>query len=57
MISKFIMVVFDFFDFGDDLLIEVLKLDLCYYFCLFKMIMVRIVVDGGESYYVWGDYC
>ncbi|MBI5030367.1 MAG: hypothetical protein HZB51_07560 [Chloroflexi bacterium] len=55
-INKFTTAVFDLLDLGDDIHHEASKDNAKYYFRPYKTILVRTVVDGGESFYVRGDH-
>ena len=55
-INEFTTAVFDLHDLGTDLHHEASKEDAAYYFRPFKTILVRTVVDGGESFYVRGHH-
>jgi hypothetical protein len=55
-ISNFTTAVFDLIQLGDDLEAEAPKTDPRYYYRPFKTILVRTVLDGGESYYVEGNH-
>ena len=48
--------VFDLLDLGDDIHTEPPKTDPRYYFRPYKTILVRMVADGGQSFYLRGDH-
>ena len=55
-ITHFTTAVFDKIDLGEDIHTEAPKSDAIYYFRPYKTVLVRTVVDGGESYYIRGDH-
>ena len=56
VIKHFTTGVFDLVDLGDNPVIEAPKTEAIYYFRPYKTILIRTVIDGGESYYVKGDH-
>lgn len=56
-INEFTTAVFDLIDLGNDLSREASKSDARYFYRPFKTILVRTVLDGGESYYIRGPHC
>lgn len=55
-IARFTTAVFDLVGLPDDVHTEAPKDDPAYYYRPFKTILVRTVLDGGESFYVRGDH-
>jgi hypothetical protein len=56
VIAHFTTGVFDLTDLGSDLHHEAPKTEAAYYFRPYKTLLVRTVADGGESFYVRGQY-
>ena len=55
-INHFTTAVFDLTDLGSDIHHEAPKDEAAYYFRPYKTLLVRTVVEGGESFYVRGMY-
>jgi len=55
-ITRFATGVFDLIALDDDYHVQAPKSDPRYYYRPWKTILVRTVVDGGESFYVQGDH-
>ncbi|MGA9351072.1 MAG: hypothetical protein WBW48_20020 [Anaerolineae bacterium] len=55
-INRFTTAVFDLMDLGPDWSREAPKSDPLYYLRPYKTLLVRIVQDGGESFYIKGDH-
>jgi hypothetical protein len=55
-VTKFTTAVFDLHDLGPDIHHDAPKNESRYYYRPLKTILVRTVADGGESFYVRGEY-
>jgi hypothetical protein len=55
-IAHFTTAVFDLHDLGQDFRVEAPRGTAAYYYRPYKTILVRTVLDGGESFYIQGDH-